>query len=330
MSAIIQVKDLQKEFRIARREEGRFGALRTLLAPRYQTKVAVDNVSFEIQPGELVAYLGPNGAGKSTTVKMLTGLLVPTSGQVSVRGLVPHRRRIENARQIGVVFGQRSQLWWDLPLVESFELLQHIYRIPTPLYRRNMERLCDLLGMDEFLGTPVRQLSLGQRMRADLAAALLHSPPLVYLDEPTIGLDPVAKERIREFIREVNRQEGVTFILTTHDMQEIEKLCDRVMLIDKGTLVYDGAIANIKERFGKERTLVVDLEEAPPAGELAEVEGAVLVRREDRRFWLRFNRDETSASRLIAGISALHNIVDLTVEEPEIESIIARIYQEGI
>jgi ABC-2 type transport system ATP-binding protein len=329
VSAIIEVKGLRKEFKIAKRQEGGFGALRSLFSREFITKVAVNEVSFSIQPGELVGYIGPNGAGKSTTIKMLTGILVPTAGQVQVRGLVPFERRVENARQIGVVFGQRTQLWWDLPTVESFELLQHIYKVPAERYARNMARFRELLGLDDFLQTPVRQLSLGQRMRADLAAALLHDPDILYLDEPTIGLDVVAKEKIREFIKEINRERGVTVILTTHDMQDIEKICERMILIDKGSVIYDGPVVQIKERFGKNRTLVVDLEPNGPL-ERIEVEGAEQVKREGSRFWLRFNRELISASQLIARVSERYGIRDLTVEEPEIEGIISRIYQEGM
>lgn len=329
MSALIDVQGLRKEFKIAKRREGALGALRSLVSREYNTKVAVDDISFQIRPGELVGYIGPNGAGKSTTIKMLTGILVPSGGAVRVRGIVPYERRVENARQIGVVFGQRTQLWWDLPTIESFELLQHIYKIPKERYERNMARFRDLLGLEEFLATPVRQLSLGQRMRADLAAALLHDPDIVYLDEPTIGLDVVAKEKIREFIKEINRERGVTVVLTTHDMQDIEKICERMILIDKGTLVYDGPIQQIKERFGKLRTLVVDLEPNGADAPLL-VAGAEQVKQEGSRHWLRFNRDEISASQLIARVSEQHSIRDLTVEEPEIEGIISRIYQEGL
>ncbi|MDF2630316.1 MAG: transporter ATP-binding protein [Symbiobacteriaceae bacterium] len=329
MGAIIEVKGLRKEFQIAKRKEGAFGAVRSLFSREFTTKLAVNNVSFSIQPGELVGYIGPNGAGKSTTIKMLTGILVPSGGEVRVRSLVPYEKRVENARQIGVVFGQRTQLWWDLPAIESFELLQHIYKVPPEKYARNMARFKELLGLDEFIQTPVRQLSLGQRMRADLAAALLHDPEILYLDEPTIGLDVVAKEKIREFIKEINRERGVTVILTTHDMQDIEKICERMILIDKGTVIYDGPVAQIKERFGKQRTLVVDLEPNGFGDDLA-VEGAETVKREGNRFWLRFNRDVISASQLIARVSERFAIRDLTVEEPEIEGIISRIYQEGL
>ncbi|HWI51569.1 MAG TPA: ATP-binding cassette domain-containing protein [Symbiobacteriaceae bacterium] len=329
MAAIIEVKGLRKEFQIARRKEGAFGAIRSLFSREFTTKLAVNQVSFAIKPGELVGYIGPNGAGKSTTIKMLTGILVPSGGEVRVRGLVPYEKRVENARQIGVVFGQRTQLWWDLPTIESFELLQHIYKVPADRYARNMSRFKELLGLEEFLQTPVRQLSLGQRMRADLAAALLHDPEILYLDEPTIGLDVVAKEKIREFIKEINRERGVTVILTTHDMQDIEKICERMILIDKGTVIYDGPVTQIKERFGKNRTLVVDLEPNGFGDDLG-VEDAETVKREGNRFWLRFNRDQISASQLIARVSERFSIRDLTVEEPEIEGIISRIYQEGL
>lgn len=326
-SEIIRVRDLSKTFKIPKRKEGPFGAVRTLFSREYQVKEAVHNISFSIQRGEIVGYIGPNGAGKSTTIKMLTGILVPSGGEVVVQGLVPYQQRTENARKIGVVFGQRTQLWWDLPLIESFELLRHIYKLPEERYKANMARFSALLSMDEFIQTPVRQLSLGQRMRADLAAALLHDPEILYLDEPTIGLDVVAKEKIRDFVLEMNRERQLTVILTTHDMQDIERLCERMILIDKGTVIYDGPVEQIKSRFGKQRTLVVDLEEA--TAEVA-VEGAELVKREGGRHWLRFNRDEVSASELIARVSAHWSIRDLTLEEPQIEAIISRIYQEGL
>ncbi len=327
MNAVIEAENLRKEFRVAWRRAGPFGSLRSLLGREYTTRVAVDNISLQIQAGELVGYIGPNGAGKSTTIKMLTGILVPTAGRLRVRGLVPWQQRVENARQIGVVFGQRTQLWWDLPTIESLELLRYLYRIPAGAYRQNLTRLTQLLGLDELLQTPVRQLSLGQRMRADLAAALLHEPAILYLDEPSVGLDVVGKQRIRAFIREINRERGVTVILTTHDMQDVEKLCSRTILIDRGTVVYDGPLAALRERFGTHRTLVVDLEaEGAPA---PQVEGAILVRSEGNRHWLRFHRYEVTASELIARLGAQCNILDLTVEEPETEEIIRRIYQEG-
>ncbi|GAB7389042.1 ATP-binding cassette domain-containing protein [Bacillaceae bacterium] len=325
--SLIEVRNIYKEFKIAKRKPGMWGALASLFHREYVTKVAVENISFSIDAGEMVGYIGPNGAGKSTSIKIMTGILVPSAGEVRVNGIVPYLERQKNARQIGVVFGQRTQLWWDLPAVESFELLKQIYRIPEKKYKRNMEMFSEILGLHEFLHTPVRQLSLGQRMRADIAAALLHDPMILFLDEPTIGLDVVAKERMRAFIQEINRERGVTVILTTHDMADIEKLCQRMILIDKGRVVYDGELANFKETYGSHRMLIVDLEHAR---ERLEVEGAEVIRREGNRCWLRFDRRYTSASQLIRRITQHYEIVDLTVEEPDIESMVREIYERGM
>lgn len=323
---VIEVEHLMKDFMIAKRETGFLGAVKSLVKREHIKKEAVKDISFSIKEGEMVGYIGPNGAGKSTTIKMLTGILVPTSGSVKVNGIIPYENRQENAKNIGVVFGQRTQLWWDLPTIESFELLKEIYQVPDKRYKENMDTFTGILGLDEFLNTPVRQLSLGQRMRADIAASLLHDPPILFLDEPTIGLDVVAKEKMRTFIKEINKERSITVILTTHDMEDIEKLCERMILIDHGQKVYDGEIAVVKERFGKTRTLIVDLEESTRSLKLS---GGEVFKEEASRFWIRFNRDEVSASGLIAQITETHNIKDLTVEEPAIESIISRIYQEG-
>ncbi|MBG9541744.1 sugar ABC transporter ATP-binding protein [Cytobacillus firmus] len=323
---VIEVEHLMKDFMIAKRETGFLGAVKSLVKREHIKKEAVKDISFSINEGEMVGYIGPNGAGKSTTIKMLTGILVPTSGSVKVNGIIPYENRQENAKNIGVVFGQRTQLWWDLPTIESFELLKEIYQVPDKRYKENMDTFTGILGLDGFLNTPVRQLSLGQRMRADIAASLLHDPPILFLDEPTIGLDVVAKEKMRTFIKEINKERSITVILTTHDMEDIEKLCERMILIDHGQKVYDGEIAVVKERFGKMRTLIVDLEESSHSLKL---KGGEVFREEASRFWIRFNRDDVSASGLIAQITETHNIKDLTVEEPAIESIISRIYQEG-
>lgn len=323
---IIEVEHLMKDFMIAKRETGFLGAVKSLVKREHIKKEAVKDISFSIGEGEMVGYIGPNGAGKSTTIKMLTGILVPSSGSVMVNGIIPYENRQENAKNIGVVFGQRTQLWWDLPTIESFELLKEIYQVSAKRYKENMDTFTEILGLDEFLNTPVRQLSLGQRMRADIAASLLHDPPILFLDEPTIGLDVIAKEKMRTFIKEINNERKITVILTTHDMEDIEKLCERMILIDHGQKVYDGEIAVVKERFGKTRTLIVDLEESSHSLHL---KGGEVFKEEASRFWIRFNRDEVSASELIAQITETHNIKDLTVEEPAIESIISRIYQEG-
>ncbi|WP_370224394.1 ATP-binding cassette domain-containing protein [Cytobacillus sp.] len=323
---IIEVENLMKDFMIAKRETGFLGAVKSLVKREHIKKEAVKDISFSIGEGEMVGYIGPNGAGKSTTIKMLTGILVPSSGSVKVNGIIPYENRQENAKNIGVVFGQRTQLWWDLPTIESFELLKEIYQVSDKRYKENMDTFTEILGLDEFLNTPVRQLSLGQRMRADIAASLLHDPPILFLDEPTIGLDVVAKEKMRTFIKEINNERKITVILTTHDMEDIEKLCERMILIDHGQKVYDGEIEVVKERFGKTMTLIVDLEESSHSLQL---KGGEVFKEEASRFWIRFNRDEVSASEIIAQITETHNIKDLTVEEPAIESIISRIYQEG-
>ena len=287
---------------------------------------AVKEISFRVDRGELLGYLGPNGAGKSTTIKMLTGILVPSGGRVSVAGLDPSRKRIELAKRIGAMFGQRIQLWWDLPLLESFELLRHIYRVPADRYRANLSRFREVLELDPFLQTPVRQLSLGQRIRGELTAAMLHGPELLFLDEPTIGLDVVAKQRVRDFLVEINRDDGVTVLLTTHDLGDIERLCSRLLVIDHGSLIWDGGIPELKERYGGERTLIVDLEEpAPPL----QVPGAVVDRVDGPRQWLRFRG---SASELTARVAQAASLVDLQVAEPDIEEIVRRIYSspEGV
>ncbi|HEY3232133.1 MAG TPA: ATP-binding cassette domain-containing protein, partial [Roseiflexaceae bacterium] len=324
--SLIEVENLRKMFTIAVRREGRLGALKTLLARQYRHVSAVDGVSFQVAAGEMVGYIGPNGAGKSTTIKMLTGILVPSGGHIAVDGRVPHQQRVEHVRRIGVVFGQRTQLWWDLPTIESFELLRHIYRIPAARWRANLDEFTTLLELGPFLETPVRQLSLGQRMRADLAAALLHEPAILFLDEPTIGLDVVAKERIRQFLTNINRERGVTVILTTHDLEDITRLCQRVVLIDHGRVIYDGGLEDLRMRFGRQRTLVVDLDEAANG---LQVPNAELVRREGPRVWLRFDREATTAAALIAAVAARYRVRDLTVEEPAIEGIVRGIYETG-
>jgi ABC-2 type transport system ATP-binding protein len=319
---VIDVRDLVKTFASSRRRPGR-GPLARFRRETAELR-AVDGISFSIGAGEMVAYVGPNGAGKSTTIKMLTGILVPTAGCVRVAGLEPSRSRVELARRIGVVFGQRTQLWWDLPLRDSFALLRYIYRVPEKRYRANLDAFVELLDLGPLLATPVRQLSLGQRMRGDLTAALLHDPEILYLDEPTIGLDVVAKARIRNFLLALNRDRGVTILLTTHDMADIERLCSRMLIIDHGHLIYDGALEALRDRFGGERTLIVDLVESGPAIEVA---GAIVVKIDGPRQWLRFRRDETTAAAVVAAVAMHTRLRDLTLEEPEIEAIVRRIYE---
>jgi ABC-2 type transport system ATP-binding protein len=323
---IIETRELRKVFKTVRRIPGPLGALRTLFSREYDDKIAVDGVSMSLEAGELVGYIGPNGAGKSTTIKMLTGILVPSAGSITVAGIVPHERRKENARNIGVVFGQRSQLYWDLPLIESFELLRAIYGVPQATYRRNLDAFAELLEMGEFLRTPVRQLSLGQRMRGDFAAAMMHDPKIIYLDEPTIGLDVVAKESIREFIARVNQERGTTVILTTHDLADVERLCRRIVLIDRGTIIFDGPIERIVNEYGTHRTLVLRFERPTPDPQL---EGAQLESSDGLTARFRFDRNRERADRLIRQASERYSLQDVHLEEPDLESIISRIYREG-
>ncbi|MBB4714932.1 ABC-2 type transport system ATP-binding protein [Streptomyces luteogriseus] len=286
---------------------------------------AVDSISFRVERGEMVGYIGPNGAGKSTTIKMLTGILTPSAGRLRVAGIDPSRERTRLAHRIGVVFGQRTTLWWDLPLLDSYRLMHRMYRIPDARYRENLDRLVELLDLGDLLDVPVRQLSLGQRMRGDIVAALLHDPEVLYLDEPTIGLDVISKSKVREFLRELNTERGTTVLLTTHDLQDIEQLCKRVMVIDHGRLMYDGPLAGLHEVGESERTLVVDLErELPPIDAPAP---ARVVRVEGPRQWLAFPAGE-SAAPLVARIAAEYPLVDLSVREPDIEAVIATMYGE--
>lgn len=311
----IVLEDLRKVFQVRRRRRG-------LRRTRQEVR-AVDGISFTVRRGEMVGYIGPNGAGKSTTVKMLTGILTPSGGRLRVAGIDPSRERTRLARRIGVVFGQRTTLWWDLPLRDSYGLVRRMYRIPEGRYRANLERCVELLELEALLDVPVRQLSLGQRMRGDIAAALLHDPDVLYLDEPTIGLDVVSKATVRRFLRDLNAEEGTTVLLTTHDLTDIEQLCERVMVIDHGRLMYDGAQAGLHEVGESERTLVVDLErELPPIEGIA---GARTVRTQGPRQWLAFPAS-ASAAPIVAQVADGYPLVDLSVREPDIEDVIARMY----
>ncbi len=327
MQSIIEVEDLSKEFKVYRHRQGFMGSFVNLFSRQHAVVRAVDHINFKIRRGEIVGYIGPNAAGKSTTIKMLTGILVPTSGGLRVNGRVPHEQRKENARRIGVVFGQRTHLWFDLPVEESFELLRHIYRIPMEQYRANLELFNDVLELHNFFQTPVRQLSLGQRMRADIAAALLHDPDVLFLDEPTIGLDVVAKERIRQFIREINQERQVTVLLTTHDLSDVEKLCERVILIDHARILFDGKLTAIRSLIPRERLLIVDYAERYPNVELRHT---VIAYHENMRVHYRFSPDNISITDLISEILERFKIMDLSIQEPEIEEIVRLIYERKV
>jgi ABC-2 type transport system ATP-binding protein len=328
---IISVDNLVKDFHRPKRFDGPLGGLRTLVTRQVVTTRAVDGVSFSIDEGELVGYLGANGAGKSTTIKMLSGILVPTGGEVTVNGLVPWRQREENALQIGVVFGQRTQLWWDLPLADSLKIIGKLYRMEPDRYRRNLDRLTDLLGLAPFLATPVRQLSLGQRMRGDLAAAMLYEPRLLYLDEPTVGLDVVAKERTRQFIEQINRETGTTILLTTHDLADVERLCNRIIFIDAGKVLYDGPVDRLKRRYAPWRLLDVALADTGhEAGAITlDLPGAEIVEREDARLLIRFDPETIAVTDLIAAVIARHAVSDISIVEPDLEGVVREIVEAG-
>ena len=325
---MIQAEKLSKVYTIPEKDPGVTGAIKALFRPRYQSKPAVTDVSFTIEPGEIVGYIGVNGAGKSTTIKMLTGILVPTSGQVRVLGRDPHRDRVANARDIGVVFGQRTQLWWDLALIESLTMVGRIYEVPDDRFKQLIDEFAETLDLKELLKIPIRNMSLGQKMRAELAATLIHEPKIVYLDEPTIGLDLLVKERIREFIKRVNREKGTTVVLTTHDLGDIEELCKRVMIIDNGSLIYDGPLATIKDRFGKYREIT--FETAADLNGLNIPEGAELLEKDERRLSLRFDRTQTSASRVSASIMSQIEVLDLSLKEPDLSLVVKQIYRGGL
>ncbi len=325
---MIQAERLTKIYKIPEKDPGVAGAVKALFRPRYRSKTAVTEVSFVIEPGEIVGYIGVNGAGKSTTIKLLTGVLVPTSGQVSVLNRDPHRDRVANARDIGVVFGQRTQLWWDLALIESLTMVGRIYEVPDARFKQLIDEFSETLDLKELLRMPIRNMSLGQKMRAELAAALIHEPKIVYLDEPTIGLDLLVKERIREFIKRVNQEKGTTVVLTTHDLGDIEELCRRVLIIDNGVLIYDGPLVAIKERFGKYREIT--FETAADLDDLALPEGAELLEKSERRLALRFDRTVTSASRVSAAVMNQIEVLDLSLQEPDLSLVVKQIYHGGL
>jgi ABC-2 type transport system ATP-binding protein len=329
--AIIDVRELSKQFRTFRRREGVLGALQNLFVREYVTVHAVDRVSFTIEPGEMVGYIGANGAGKSTTIKMLTGILVPTSGHVVANGYVPYRDRRRYTKELGVVFGQRTQLWWDIAVVESFKLLKEIYEIPDRDYRRRLEVFGDILGIGEYLHTPVRKLSLGERMRCDLAAALLPNPPLLFLDEPTIGLDVVAKDHIRAFLKEINHTEGTTILLTTHDLSDIEELCKRIIIIDKGQLLFDGQLAEMKDRLAEYNQVRFSLKDRSQAAWLPSVaaNGIACERVDELTYVMRFDRRQHSSAEVIRNLVNTLQVSDIFVEEEPIEDIVKRIYLSG-
>lgn len=325
MSKIINVSGLCRDYKVAVRDGNLF---QFMFSRKFNTINAVNNISFSINSGELVGFVGPNGAGKSTTIKMLSGILMPTSGNISVLGNDPFKNRKQNAYNIGVVFGQRSQLWWDLPIGDSFNLLKKIYKIPDDIYRKNLKLYNEYLEIEQIWNQPVRQLSLGQRMRAELAAAILHNPPLLFLDEPTIGLDVVAKRKIREFILTLNKCNKTTVILTTHDMKDIEEICERIILIDKGCIVVDSSKCGLKDMFNQKSIVHMNFNE--PIDKF-EIEGIISKSEENEQQWtFEFDKNTMSLAHLINEISKVADILDVQVKELAIEDIMHKIYNEGI
>ncbi len=325
----VSVRGLTKVFRTFRREEGLAAALKSLVRRRSVETVAVSDVTFAIEPGEMVGYIGANGAGKSTTIKMLTGILTPTSGEILCNGFIPYKERTRYVATIGVVFGQRTQLWWDIAVVESFKLLKEIYGLSDADYRERMAVFDRVLGIGAYLQQPVRKLSLGERMRCDLAASLLHRPPLLFLDEPTIGLDVVAKASVREFLQEINRREGTTVLLTTHDLSDIETLSRRVLVIDHGKLLFDGALSQLRDRILPVTSVIFDVKTVPEPGLLA-WNGLTVAEIGSHRYRVDVDRRSLSPAAAVKEIINRFDVADISIEEPQIEEVVKRIYLEGI
>jgi len=322
---LIQVEGLSKTFKVAERSQGVGQAVKSLFHRKYKTVEALKDISFEIKPGEIVGYIGPNGAGKSTTIKVMSGILVPDKGKCSIMGHVPWKERVAHVKNIGVVFGQRSQLWWDVPVIDSFELLKDIYKIPKHDYKTNSEMLIETLDLNDLINTPVRQLSLGQRMRCEIAASLLHSPQILFLDEPTIGLDAVSKIAVRNFIKTINKEKGVTVILTTHDMNDIEALADRILLIGKGQILYDGDLNDLRHRFVTNKTVTVNFRENNIP---VNIPGTSILSWTPERASISVDTETTMISDVIMQLSSKLDILDVEVEAQPIEEIIVKLYKE--
>ena len=328
--AIIDVENLKKEYKISVKKEGLTGSFLSLFNPKFEIKEAVKGVSFKVEKGEMVGYIGSNGAGKSTTIKMLTGILTPTSGKLLVNGLVPTKDRTKNNMKIGAVFGQRTQLWWDIPVIESYKLIQKIYEIPMETYKENLEYFSKTLGLDELLHIPVRQLSLGQKMRCEIAAAFIHNPEIVYLDEPTIGLDFMVKEKIRKFIKQLNKDRETTVILTTHDLQDIEEICSRIIIIDKGSIMFDGDLEEIKEEFSKFAVANILLKEITPELQTflnGKNVGFEILSIDENNLNIKFDRSQITIAGIFSNLSKYGTILDLSIQDVSIETIVKTLYE---
>ncbi len=326
---IITVENLSKDYKYYEHGQGLKGAIKSLFNREYKCKNAVRDISFSIEEGEIVGYLGSNGAGKSTTIKMLTGIIVPTNGKVEVMGMIPSKDRIKNASNIGVVFGQRTQLWWDIPLIESFNLNKYLYKIKPEEYEKRLNELINILDMQKFINMPVRQLSLGQRMRGDLCMALLHNPKVLYLDEPTIGLDVVVKENIRELIKKINQEYNTTIILTTHDMGDVEKLCTRVIAIDSGVIIYDGSVNRLKSDFGSEEKIVFEAKDEIDIEKFKSISGSIKIKKLDKKCEIVYDCSTIAKADIITIINRQFDIKDIDIVESDLESIIKKLYDSN-
>lgn len=326
--AIIEVNNLVKKYRIIEKEEGIKGYFKHLIKPKYKEFNAVNGINFNIEEGELVGYIGENGAGKSTTIKMLTGLLTPTSGNVVVNGIIPSKKRIENNKNIGAVFGQKTQLWWDLPVIESFRLIKKMYKIPENEYRKNLKKFAEILDLNDLLEKQVKNLSLGQKMRCEIAATFLHNPKIVYLDEPTIGLDVFVKEKIRKFIKEVNKEKKTTVILTTHDLNDIEDVCDRIILLDKGQIIYDGSKQKFKDTYGKYviAELIIN-NKTEKLSKNIDLKNIEILEETERKLKMKFSHEEITIVKIMDEISKYCDIEDIHMKESELEDILKEIYK---
>ncbi len=329
--SLIEVQNLVKKYKISQKQHGILGYIKHLFHPIYKEHIAVNNICFNINEGELVGYIGENGAGKSTTIKMLTGLLAPTSGKVIVNGIIPSEKRIQNNKQIGAVFGQKTQLWWDLPVIESFKLIKKMYDISDKEYEKNLKEFTEILDLKELLDKQVKNLSLGQKMKCEIAATFLHNPKVVYLDEPTIGLDILVKENIRKFIKDINKKKNTTIILTTHDLKDIEEICDRIILIDKGIIIYDGEKEKFKSEFGKHiiaefiitnKTHNITLETTENQFEVIE--------ENNKNLKIKFNHDNLTIVDIVNSISNYCRIIDIHIQEEGLEEILKNIYRGDI
>lgn len=324
--SVITVENLTKKFCIVKRGKGAGDAIKSIFNRKFEKKLAVDHISFSVEQGEVVGYIGPNGAGKSTTIKMLSGILVPTSGNVIVNGIVPYQNRVKNAKNIGIVFGQRTQLWWDIPVSDSFNLLKRVYKISNEKFNNKIHEFSEILDIDKFINMPVRQLSLGQRMRADICASLLHDPDILFLDEPTIGLDVISKKNIREFIKEINKKNRTTVILTTHDMPDIKELCSRIMVIDHGVIGYDGDFDTMKATYGTDETIIIEVNETIQNSEFLECLHVENIKNEENKFIINYNNAKINSMNILEMVMKQYKIVNFVVQEPDIDEIVRKLY----